>query len=88
MIGLIRLSVFLALFLTLVYVLVSIYSRSVRREKLEERWEAEGSIGDRDDYVKAGMVDYDKSLRKRLIWLVYVIPVTIIVALVYLLNFA
>lgn len=88
MIALIRLAIFLLVFLTIIYVLVSIYSRSVRRERLEKRWEAEGSIGDRDTYVREGLARYQASLRRRLIWLVYIIPITVIVILVYLLNFA
>lgn len=39
--GLIRLVVFGFIGLSVVYFMVSIYSRSVRREKLEDRWSEE-----------------------------------------------
>jgi hypothetical protein len=72
--GWIRLLAIALVVLTVVYVLVSVYSRSVRREKLEKRFDAGGVEGDRDTYIEAGMAAYDRGLRRRLIWLVYVIP--------------
>jgi hypothetical protein len=77
-----------AVVLTLVYLAVSLYSASVRREKLEKRWLREGAIGDRDAYVEAGMARYRASFRRRLLVLVYVIPVATVAAVVYYLNFA
>lgn len=54
MIGIIRLVVFGFVALTVVYVLVSIYSASVQREHLEKKFDAGGIDGDRDAYIKAG----------------------------------
>ncbi len=88
MIGFLRLALFGLIALTVVYVLVSLYSASVRRERLEKQWEREGAIGDRDAYVEAGMERYRRSFRRQLIVLVYVIPVVTVAILVYLLNFA
>lgn len=85
--GYIRLAIFGLVGLTVVYVLVSLYSASIRREKLEDRWEAEGRPGDRDAYVERGMRAYRKSFRRKLIVLVYVIPIIAVSVLVYLLNF-
>jgi len=87
MIGMIRLGVFGFLFLTAVFFLVSIYSRSIRREKLEKKWDNEIKTGDRDAYINDGMKDYDLSLRKKLIWLVFVVPVVVVVVLTYITNF-
>jgi hypothetical protein len=87
-IGFLRLALFGLIALTVVYVLVSLYSASVRRERLEKQWEREGAIGDRDAYVEAGMERYRRSFRRQLIVLVYVIPVVTVAILVYLLNFA
>ena len=39
-------------------------------------------------YIASGMAAYEKGLRKKLIWLVYVIPTLAVVAAIYLLNFA
>lgn len=88
MIGFLRLAIFGFIGLTLIYFLVSIYSRSVRREKLEKEWDEAQSPGDRDAFIAAGMEAYRHSLRRRLIWLVYIIPTAVVLALLYLLNFA
>ena len=84
--GWIRLFVFGFVGLTIVYWLVSIYSRSVRRETLEKRFDAGGVEGDRDAYIEAGMESYEKGLRKRLIWLVYIIPMVAMALTIYLVN--
>ena len=84
--GWIRLFVFGFVGLTIVYWLVSIYSRSVRRETLEKRFDAGDVEGDRDAYIEAGMESYEKGLRKRLIWLVYIIPMVAMALTIYLVN--
>lgn len=90
MIALLRLLVFGLIGLTVVYFLVSIYSRSVRREKLEDRWDADHPEGGdpvaRDAYIEAGMREYETGLRKKLIWLVYIIPMCALVVTIYLVN--
>ncbi|MDZ4094367.1 MAG: hypothetical protein U1D35_05585 [Paracoccaceae bacterium] len=86
--GWIRLAAIVFLVLSLAYWLVSVYSRSVRREWLEKRFDAGGVEGDREDYIAEGMIAYEKGLRRKLIWLVYIIPTAAMLALVYLLNFA
>ncbi len=85
--GWIRLGVVGAIALTAVYFLVSIYSRSVRRETLEKRFDAGEVEGDRDAYIEAGMTMYEKGLRKRLLWLIYILPTLAFVATIYILNF-
>jgi hypothetical protein len=88
MIAMFRLALFGYLGLTVLYFLVSIYSRSTQREELEKEWDAAQGPGERDDYIAAGMAAYEKGLRKKLIWLVYVIPTLAVIAAIYLLNFA
>ena len=92
MIGMIRAGILAFVILTVVYLLVSIYSRSVRREKLEKVWDTdparEGAAKDaRDAYIEAGMQAYRGSLRRRLIWLVYIIPMAVVMATVYAVNY-
>ncbi len=92
MIAIIRLVVFGFIALSVVYILVSIYSRSVRREKLEKAWdtdpEREGAAtADRDAYIAGGMAEYQHGLRRRLIWLVYIIPAVVVMTTVYLVNY-
>jgi len=91
MIGLIRLAVVGFVLLTVVYVLVSIYSRSVRRERLEKEWDTdpanEGRLPDeRAAFIEAGMQAYRHSLRRRLIVLVYVVPLAAAAVTAYLVN--
>ena len=88
MIAFVRLAVFGFIAMSIAYLLLSIYSRSVRREALEKKWAAENPDGGdpdiRDAYIETGMKDYEKSLRKKLIWLVYVIPTIAVLVLLYL----
>lgn len=75
------------LILTVIYLLVSVYSRSVRREKLEKEFDAGDVAGDRDAYVEKGMEAYHHSLRRWLILLVYVIPIITVAITVYVVNY-
>ncbi|MFN3642017.1 MAG: hypothetical protein ACK4TB_03730 [Gemmobacter sp.] len=88
MIPLLRGLVFALAVLTVIYVAVSLYSASLRRERLEKQWEAEGRPGTRDDYVAAGMAIYRKSFRRRMLILIYILPLSGMAILVYLLNYA
>ena len=82
--ALVRLIVFGFLFLSVIYLALSWYSRSLRRERLENDW-AENHPDDsespaRDAYSKDGMTRYESGLRKKLIWLVYIVPTVLVVA--------
>ena len=85
--GILRMAVIGFVVLTVFYVLLSLYSRSVRREKLEKEWDEEVKTGDRDAYIKKGMAEYEGSLRRKLIVLVYVIPVLLVIGMLYVINF-
>lgn len=79
----VRLIVFLFIILSLVYGMVWLYSRSVRKERLEKEWEAENPGGDpaaREAYVDEGMADYHSSIRPKLILLVYIVPTLLVIA--------
>lgn len=83
----VRLVIFGFLFLSVFYVCISLYSRSARREKLEAEWEETRPAGiHRDAFVKEGMKEYETSLRRRLILLVYVIPPVLVGAIIYFVN--
>ena len=73
--------------LTVVYLVLSIWSRSVRREKLEEQWDSEIRSGDRDAFIEEGLRVYDRSLRRKLILGVYVIPVLFAAGMIYVMNY-
>ena len=72
--------------LTVVYGVVSAYSRSIRREALENAFDAGGIQGSREDYIEKGLAQYEHGLRKRLIVLVYIIPVALILVIAYFVN--
>ncbi len=86
-VGGLRLAFFGFVALTVAYLLIWIYSRSVRREELEKEWDAGGIDIDRDRYIADGMKAYEQTLRRRLIGLVYVIPTILVVVIIYILNF-
>jgi Ca2+/Na+ antiporter len=91
MIGLLRAAVLAFVVLSVVYVIVSIYSRSVRREKLEKDWDSDpdklgAESSERDAYIKAGLNAYRHSLRRKLIVLVYIIPMAVVLATAYAVN--
>lgn len=86
--GLLRLMLIGFVFLTVIYVILSLWSRSVRRGKLEARWEEDGMTGDKDQWIRAGLEEYDGSVRRKLILGVYVVPVIIVSVIIYLTNFA
>lgn len=87
MIALARLIVVGFVVLTIIYLCLSWYSRSVRRQKLEEEWH-ENPQGDKDAFVEQGLEEYDGSLRRKLIWGVYVVPTLLIALIIYINNFA
>lgn len=86
MLALARFFIFGFLLLTVVYVSLSLYSRAVRRDKLESEWQKIPD-GDKDSFVRDGLREYDASLRRKLILGVYVVPLVLISVIIYLTNF-
>lgn len=86
----VRLIVFGFLILSVVYLCIMLYSRSIRREKLEDEWDEdvpEGATPDmRASFIADGMADYESGLRKRLILLVFIIPPLIVGTIIYFIN--
>lgn len=87
MIAFVRLAVMGLIVMVVFHALIAVYVRSLRRERLEEMWEERGRPGDRDDFVKAGMVAYNKSLRPKLLIFVYIIPTILFVTTIYFTNY-
>ncbi len=87
MIGFIRLVIMLFVALTVVYVSLSFYSRAVRKSKLRQKWHDGKQLVDRDTFVQRGLERYDSSIRRKLIWGVYVVPLVVIGVIIYLTNF-
>lgn len=87
-VGFLRLMVFGFLLLSVLYLLVAIYARSVERERLEKEFDAGGIEGERDAHIAAGLADYQGGLRRKLLWLVYIVPMPVMAGLIYILNFS
>lgn len=83
--GLIRLFFLWFIGASVLYLMIAIYSRSVRRERLETEWaEAHPDGGDgaeREAFIEGGMADYQASFRPKLIALVYVVPLIAIITI-------
>jgi uncharacterized membrane protein len=91
--GWLRLAFMMYVVLTIIYFFTSLYSRSVRREKLEKEWDTdparEGSLPDeRAAFIEAGMRAYEKGLKRQLLWLIYVIPTIGFAATIYFVNWS
>ena len=85
--GFVKLLVFGLIGLTIVYKSLAIYSRSVRRERLENRYDADPVPGmSRDDYVERGIAEYNGSLRPKLLLLVYILPAAAVAVTIYVIN--
>jgi hypothetical protein len=90
-VGWLRLMFFALIGLTVIYFFVGIYSRSVRREKLEKEWDTDPAReGEpetaRTAFIEAGMDAYDSGLKKRLLWLIYIVPTVVFTVLFILVN--
>ena len=83
----IRLMFILLIVQAIAYVVLSLYSRSVRKGKLEAAWEEEQLTGDRDAFIQKGLKDYDGSIRRKLILAVFIVPQLAIGVLIYVTNF-
>lgn len=89
--GWLRLAFVMYVMLTIIYFLTGIYSRSVRREKLEKSWDTDPAregvpLDERAAFIEAGMQAYDKGLKKRLLWLIYVVPTIGFMTTIYFVN--
>ena len=86
----VRLVVFGFLALSVLYLCITLYSRSIRREKLENEWDEnppeDATPQMRASFVKDGMTKYESGLRKKLILLVYVIPPIVVGTIIYFIN--
>ncbi len=85
----IRLVIIGAIALTIVYLSVAWYCRSVRRERLENEWDAEnpgGSVDVRQKVVEDGVKEFRSSLTYRALLLIYVVPVILVAIAWYATN--
>lgn len=74
------------LVLIVVHLVVRVWLRLRERRRLAEEWEAGAQLGDRGRFMADGMAEYDRSLRKRLLWLTVVGPMAALALLLYAVN--
>ena len=86
--GFLRVLLLLLAVLVALYLVLSVTLRLRERQRLAQEWEGGDRLVDRDIHMQTGMADYDRSLRKRLLWLVIVGPMAGFLLLLYLLNVA
>ena len=83
----VKLVVFGLIGLTVIYLSLSVYSASLRRERLEKDYDANPVPGQtREAFVAAGMAAYRSGLRPKLLLLVYVVPVVVCGVIIYVIN--
>ena len=73
--------------LTVIYAALSLWSRRVRRRRLGREWDEAQGPGSRERFVADGLRHYDRSLRRKLILGVYILPLCLIALITYLTNF-
>lgn len=88
MIPLIRSIVIIFLILTVIYIILSQWSRWRERVRLREDYDAQSDLfrgtASEDDFVARGMAEYNRSLRPKLFLGVYAIPGALATLLVWL----
>ena len=87
MLALARLLIFGGIALGALYLGLSWYFRAKHRARMEKDWDAAGRPGNRAAYIEEGMAQYARSLRRRLLWLVFILPVAAVMLLIWLTNF-
>ncbi|MGV6848777.1 MAG: hypothetical protein ACWA5A_10400 [Marinibacterium sp.] len=87
MIAFLRMLIPLMIVLTIVYVGISIYSRARRKARLAQEWDHGPKDVDREAFIDTGLEHYSQSFRRRLILLVYILPLVLIAVMVYLTNY-
>lgn len=72
--------------LSVVFVCLWFYARAARREKLEAQWDKDQGPGRRESFLAAELAKYEVSLKRKLIWGVYVIPGSLLAILIFVTN--
>ena len=90
--GLTRLGLAIIVMQAVLYVVLTIYLRSLERERLEEAWDAvnPGRGGDspaRRAFVARRMAVFHRTLRARLVAVVVLLPLVAVAGIVYVVNY-
>ena len=84
--GFIRVVLIFFVLLVALHLVLRLALRLRERRRLGQEWEAGDRLVTREIFVQTGMDDYDRSLRKRLLWLTVVLPMAGLILVLYLVN--
>ncbi|CAA9409971.1 MAG: hypothetical protein AVDCRST_MAG15-1531 [uncultured Rubellimicrobium sp.] len=84
--GFIRVVLIFFVLLVALHLVLRLWLRLRERRRLGQEWEAGDRLVTREIFVQTGMDDYDRSLRKRLLWLTVVLPMAGLILVLYLVN--
>lgn len=84
--GFIRVVLIFFVLLVALHLVLRLALRLRERRRLAREWEAGDRLVTREIFVQTGMDDYDRSLRKRLLWLTVVLPMAGLILVLYLVN--
>lgn len=90
--GIVRLAAVVFAVEALFYVLLWFYLRSLHRERAEDEWDEQhpghpGPSPEREAFVNRSTLDFQSSLKMRLVGLVFVVPTLAIAAVIYFVNY-
>ena len=88
---LLRMMAFLFLIEAFFYLLLSIYLRSTKKEELEKEWDRRhpdraGDSPERREFARRSMVGFQKTLKARLVGLVFILPTIAIGVIAWYVN--
>lgn len=86
MLSLGRTTLFLLVGLSVVYACLYFYWRSGVKMRLEEDWVMEGRPGEQSDWVNERLAPRARRIRSALVLYVYVLPILVIGAIVWITN--
>ena len=87
MVALVRLVVMAAVVLSVAYVCLWFFARSGETQRLRALWAEEQPPLPEEAFVRDGLERYEPGLRRRLVWSVYVLPISALVIFIYVTNF-
>ena len=70
--------------LSIVFVSLNLYGRAAERERLQTKWNGGDRAVPHPELIEEGLRAYDRSLKRRLVWWVYVVPLSLLAGLLLL----
>lgn len=87
MVGWIRNIIIIFAILSAVYAVLTVTANVRQRQKLHSDYHGNPDIETKSDYVERGLREYNRSIKPKMILLVYLIPFIILVTLIWLAQY-